>query len=102
LQTIPSIAGLGNWFAKGRDREPGILQGSRVGFQWPRPSGLRADDGIEKHRGSTRSHDDMLVRGHASTCARAEPVSVDDLARLRVLEACLEALTAENEISPET
>jgi hypothetical protein len=29
---------------------------------------------------------------------RATPVSVDDLARLRVLEACLEALTAENEI----
>ena len=28
----------------------------------------------------------------------AMPVSMDDLARLRVLEACLEALTAENEI----
>ena len=29
---------------------------------------------------------------------RATPVSVDDLVRLRILEACLEALTAENEI----
>ena len=34
----------------------------------------------------------------AALAPRATPVSVDDLARLRVLEACLEALTAENEI----
>ena len=38
LHVIPSIAGLGNWFAKGRDCECCSLQRSRVGFKWLRPT----------------------------------------------------------------